>query len=137
MLTTILLVIQFIFTIVMGLYFYSMLRDKNRTKETVKLQSDREMRKLSDLRQIQLSKPLAEKTRPKSFSEIVGQKKRTSCFAGSTMRSKSPTRNHIRPSGGGENGSCPTCIRRSKKERHVSLRSPCKICGNRCHGHAL
>jgi Lon-like ATP-dependent protease len=67
------MMIQLIFAIVIGLYFWGMLKTQHGTKICVEKDSRRELQKLERLRQIVLTTPLAEKTRPKSFSEIIGQ----------------------------------------------------------------
>ncbi|HWQ70916.1 MAG TPA: ATP-dependent protease LonB [Desulfitobacteriaceae bacterium] len=67
------MMIQLIFAIVIGLYFWGMLKTQHGTKICVEKDSRRELQKLETLRKIVLTTPLAEKTRPKSFSEIIGQ----------------------------------------------------------------
>ena len=65
--------IQFFFAIVIGLYFLNLLRSQQGNKVAVERESKKEMDKLQRLREISLTEPLAEKTRPATFSEIVGQ----------------------------------------------------------------
>ncbi|MFW6389716.1 MAG: ATP-binding protein, partial [Halanaerobiales bacterium] len=67
-------VIQVFFTIVIGLYFWNMLSKQKGNKKAVIKESKKEMAKLNKMRQISLSKPLSEKTRPNDFKDIVGQK---------------------------------------------------------------
>ncbi|MFW6238553.1 MAG: ATP-dependent protease LonB [Halanaerobiales bacterium] len=71
---TIFTVIQFFFTVVIGLYFWNMLKKQRGNKKAVKKDSKKEMKKLSRLRSISLTEPLSEKTRPDKFEEIIGQK---------------------------------------------------------------
>jgi len=66
-------VIQFFFAIVIGLYFWNLLRSQQGNKVAVERESKKEMDKLQKLRSISLTEPLAEKTRPTTFAEIVGQ----------------------------------------------------------------
>lgn len=73
MLSMVVLLVQLLFTFIIGIYFFGMLKEKSVTKDAVKTQSKREMEKLNKLRQIHLTKPLTEKTRPTSFDEIMGQ----------------------------------------------------------------
>lgn len=73
MLSTVVLVAQLLFTLMMGMYFLGLMKEKSVTKEAVGKQSERELEKLNKLRQIKLTKPLTEKTRPTSFDEIMGQ----------------------------------------------------------------
>ncbi|GFR39078.1 ATP-dependent protease LonB [Insulibacter thermoxylanivorax] len=72
--TTILMLIQLFFGVVIGLYFWNLLRNQKTNRTAVDRESRKEMERLHRMRSIQLTKPLAEKTRPSSLSDIVGQK---------------------------------------------------------------
>ncbi|MGB4130915.1 MAG: ATP-dependent protease LonB [Tepidanaerobacteraceae bacterium] len=65
--------IQIFFAIVIGLYFLNLLKSQQGSKVAVDRESKKEMEKLERMRQISLTEPLAEKTRPSSFDEIIGQ----------------------------------------------------------------
>ncbi|HEY8347265.1 MAG TPA: ATP-dependent protease LonB [Symbiobacteriaceae bacterium] len=69
----ILTVIQVILALVIGVYFWNLLRNQQGSRSAVEKESRREMEKLRQLRSISLTRPLAELTRPTSFDEIVGQ----------------------------------------------------------------
>ncbi len=71
--TEIIMIIQFFFAIVIGLYFLNMLRGQQGNKSAVEKESRLELEKLQRLREISLSEPLSEKTRPKTFQDIIGQ----------------------------------------------------------------
>ncbi|WP_371368436.1 Lon protease 2 [Sporomusa rhizae] len=66
-------VIQLFFAVVIGLYFWNLLKSQQGNKVAVERESKKEMDKLQKMREISLTEPLAEKTRPSDFSEIVGQ----------------------------------------------------------------
>lgn len=66
-------VIQLFFAVVIGLYFWNLLRTQQGNRTAVDRESRKEMEKLQKLREISLTEPLAEKTRPTDFSEIIGQ----------------------------------------------------------------
>lgn len=66
-------VVQFFFAVVIGLYFLNMLRNQQGSKVVVEKESKKELEKLQRLREIKLTKPLSELTRPTSFDEIIGQ----------------------------------------------------------------
>ena len=66
-------IVQFFFTVVIGLYFWNMLSQQKGNKKAVKKESRKEKRKLNKMRKISLSEPLSEKTRPGEFNDIVGQ----------------------------------------------------------------
>lgn len=71
--TGIALFIQLFFGIIVGLYFWNLLRNQRTQKVTIDRESKKEMEQLRKLRSIKLSEPLAERIRPKSFFDIVGQ----------------------------------------------------------------
>lgn len=71
--TGIALFIQLFFGIVIGLYFWNLLRNQRTQKVSFDRESRKEMEQLKKLRSISLSEPLAEKVRPSSFQDIVGQ----------------------------------------------------------------
>lgn len=66
-------IVAFFFTVVIGLYFLSLLRSKQGSRIAVQKESRKEMEKLEEMRKISLTEPLAEKTRPTNFAEIIGQ----------------------------------------------------------------
>ncbi|WP_159881129.1 ATP-dependent protease LonB [Paenibacillus puerhi] len=70
----VLMVIQLFFAVVIGLYFWNLLRNQQTNRSAVDKESKKELEKLRRLRTISLNKPLAEKTRPQSMDDIVGQK---------------------------------------------------------------
>ncbi|OAS17552.1 ATP-dependent protease LonB [Paenibacillus oryzisoli] len=72
-LSIILMVIQVFFAVVIGLYFWNLLRNQQTNKSAVDRESRKELEKLRKLRSISLTKPLSEKTRPSSVQDIVGQ----------------------------------------------------------------
>ncbi len=68
-----LLLIQLAVTVVMGVYFVTQLRKERQQKPQIKRESGREMENLRRMRAIRLSEPLAERVRPASMRDIVGQ----------------------------------------------------------------
>ncbi|WP_428909302.1 ATP-dependent protease LonB [Niallia sp. Krafla_26] len=72
--TGIVIFIQLFFGIVIGLYFWNLLKNQRTQKVTIDRESKKEMDQLRKMRDIQLSEPLSEKVRPSSFDDIVGQK---------------------------------------------------------------
>lgn len=65
--------IQLFFAVIIGLYFWNLLKAQQGNKSAVERESKKEMEKLQCLRRISLTEPLSEKTRPTRFDEIVGQ----------------------------------------------------------------
>lgn len=66
-------IISLFFTVVIGLYFWNLLRAQQTNRSAIERESRKEMEKLQRLKAISLTEPLAEKTRPTSFDEIIGQ----------------------------------------------------------------
>ncbi|WP_026342297.1 ATP-dependent protease LonB [Paenibacillus fonticola] len=73
-LNVILMSVQMFFAVVIGLYFWNQLRSQRGNRTAVDKESRKEMEKLRKLRAVSLTKPLAERTRPASMNDIVGQK---------------------------------------------------------------
>ncbi len=71
--TQLLIIIQLFFAVVIGMYFLNLLRGQQSNRVAIEKESRKEMEKLQHMRNIQLTKPLSEITRPADFSEIVGQ----------------------------------------------------------------
>lgn len=69
----ILIYLQLFLTVVMGLYFWNLLKSQEGQKVVMGRESRKELERLKHLRQIRLSEPLTEKTRPQSLAEVVGQ----------------------------------------------------------------
>ncbi|KPV59935.1 Lon protease [Paenibacillus sp. A3] len=72
--SVVLMVIQLFFAIVIGMYFWNLLRNQQTNRSAVDKESKKELEKLRRLRSVSLNKPLAEKTRPTAMEDIVGQK---------------------------------------------------------------
>ncbi|MFD3260640.1 ATP-dependent protease LonB [Paenibacillus lentus] len=73
-LNVILMSVQMFFAVVIGLYFWNQLRSQRGNRTAVDKESRKEMEKLRKLRAVSLTKPLAERTRPATMNDIVGQK---------------------------------------------------------------
>ncbi|EIT85363.1 ATP-dependent protease LonB [Fictibacillus macauensis ZFHKF-1] len=71
--TGIALLIQLFFGIIIGLYFWNLLRSQRTQKVSIDKESKKEMDQLRKMRSIALTEPLSERVRPVSFSDIVGQ----------------------------------------------------------------
>ena len=73
-LSGVVMVVQLVFAIVIGLYFWGMLKAQQGNKISVERESRKELEKLQNMRKIALTTPLSEITRPTHFEEIIGQK---------------------------------------------------------------
>ncbi len=74
-LNNIYLLVNFFFAVVIGLYFLNLLKTQQSNKITIEKESKKEIEKLRRMREISLTEPLSEKTRPSSFDEIIGQER--------------------------------------------------------------
>lgn len=71
--TVIAIFVQLFFGIVIGLYFWSLLRNQRTQRISIDKESRKEMEQLRKMRNISLTKPLSEKIRPTTFDDIIGQ----------------------------------------------------------------
>ncbi|UOY94176.1 ATP-dependent protease LonB [Ectobacillus sp. JY-23] len=71
--TNIILLVQLVFGVIVGLYFWHLLRNQRTQKISIDKESKKEMEQLRKMRSISLTEPLAEKVRPATFADIVGQ----------------------------------------------------------------
>lgn len=73
MLTNTFLIIQFFFSVIIGVYFLNLLKSQQGNKTAIEKESRKELEKLRRLKEIKLTEPLSEKTRPACIADIVGQ----------------------------------------------------------------
>ncbi|HEX3011721.1 MAG TPA: ATP-dependent protease LonB, partial [Syntrophomonadaceae bacterium] len=69
----ILYLIQLFFAIVIGIYFWNLLKGQQSKKTVFVRESEKENIKLKEMRNITLTEPLSSLTRPASFDDVVGQ----------------------------------------------------------------
>lgn len=69
----ILYIVQFFFAVVIGLYFWNLLKNQQSKKTGLVRESEKETSKLKQMRNIKLSEPLSSLTRPSSLKDVVGQ----------------------------------------------------------------
>lgn len=69
----ILYLVQLFFAVVIGLYFWNLLKNQQSKKTVIVRESEKENSKLKQMRNIKLSEPLASLTRPASLNHVVGQ----------------------------------------------------------------
>lgn len=73
MIGNIMVFVQFLITVVMGLYFLTMLKGQYSSKNNINKDSTAELEKLKKMNKICLTEPLTEKTRPKQVKDVIGQ----------------------------------------------------------------
>lgn len=65
--------VQVFFAVIIGLYFWNLLKGQQGHKNNLERESRKETEKLKKMRSISLTEPLSEKTRPSHFEEVIGQ----------------------------------------------------------------
>ncbi|HUW63189.1 MAG TPA: ATP-dependent protease LonB [Spirochaetia bacterium] len=65
--------VQVFFAVIVGLYFWNLIKSQQVSRFAVEKESKKELEKLQRLRGISLTEPLTERTRPVKFEEIIGQ----------------------------------------------------------------
>jgi Lon-like ATP-dependent protease len=71
--TELIVAVQLFVSVIIGAYFYSQLKGKRASKAGLDGESKSQLARLARMRSISLTEPLSERTRPKSFDEIIGQ----------------------------------------------------------------
>ncbi|MCG5250558.1 ATP-dependent protease LonB [Brevibacillus agri] len=71
--TLVIAVIEVVVGIVIGTYFWNLLRAQRNTKTSTEKESRKDLDTIRRMRMIALTEPLSEKTRPATLEEIVGQ----------------------------------------------------------------
>ncbi|MGI5920402.1 MAG: ATP-dependent protease LonB [Syntrophomonadaceae bacterium] len=69
----ILYLIQLFFAVIIGLYFWNLLKGQQAKKTVLVRESEKENLKLKQMRNLALTEPLSSLTRPSSFDDVVGQ----------------------------------------------------------------
>ena len=70
----ILYIVQFVFAVIIGLYFWNLLKNQQGKKTVIFKESEKENSKLKQMRSIKLSEPLSSLTRPNNLNDVVGQR---------------------------------------------------------------
>lgn len=125
--TQILILIQLFFAVVIGLYFLNLLRGQQSNKVAIEKESRKEMEKLQRMRDIQLTKPLSEITRPSDFSEIVGQENGVKALRAAIC---SPNPQHViiyGPPGIGKTAAARLILEEAKKVFNCPFRQDAKF----------
>jgi len=113
--------VQVFFAIIIGLYFWNLLKSQQGSKVAVERESRKEMEKLQRMRGISLTEPLAEKTRPASFSEIIGQEEGLQVLRAALC---GPNPQHVLlygPPGVGKTAAARLVLEEAKKKSHFTF----------------
>lgn len=126
-LSIILMVIQVFFAVVIGLYFWNLLRNQQTNRSAVDRESKKELEKLRKLRSISLTKPLSEKTRPQAMTDIVGQKEGLKALKAALC---GPNPQHViiyGPPGVGKTAAARVVLEEAKKNHESPFRPESKF----------
>ena len=121
------LIIQLFFAVVIGMYFLNLLRGQQGNKVAIERESKKEMEKLQHMRDIQLTEPLSEVTRPSNFSEIIGQENGVKALRAAIC---SPNPQHViiyGPPGVGKTAAARLILEEAKKVFICPFRSDAKF----------
>ncbi|WP_156430865.1 ATP-dependent protease LonB [Paenibacillus sp. FJAT-26967] len=126
-LSMILMLIQVFFAVVIGMYFWNLLRNQQTNRSAVDRESKKELEKLRKLRSVSLTKPLAEKTRPSSMQDIVGQKEGLKALKAALC---GPNPQHVLiygPPGVGKTAAARVVLEEAKKNPQSPFRNEAKF----------
>ena len=126
-LSSILMLVQVFFAVVIGIYFWNLLRNQKSNRSAVDRESRKEMDKLRKLRSISLTKPLAEKTRPVSIADIVGQKEGLRALKAALCSSNPQHVLVYGPPGVGKTAAARVILEEAKKNKLSPFRSEAKF----------
>lgn len=120
--TSLIIAIQVFFGIVIGMYFLNLLRGQRAQKMTIDRESKKEMEQLRRMRAISLTEPLAEKVRPTSFKEVIGQEDGMKALKAALC---GPNPQHViiyGPPGVGKTAAARLLLEEAKKTPHASFK---------------
>jgi len=120
-------IIQVFFGVIIGLYFWNLLKSQQGSKVAVEKESRKEIERLRALRAISLTEPLAEKTRPGSFAEIIGQEEGLRALRAALC---GPNPQHVilyGPPGVGKTAAARLVLEEAKRSKHSPFREDAKF----------
>ncbi len=123
----IIIFVQVFFGVIIGLYFWNLLKQQKGSKVAVDRESRREIDKLRQMRSISLSEPLSEKTRPTHFSEIIGQSEGLKSLSAALC---GPNPQHViiyGPPGVGKTAAARLVLEEAKKNSFSPFKSEAKF----------
>lgn len=120
--TIIAALVQLFFGIVIGLYFWSLLRNQRTQRISIDKEARKELEKLRKMRTVSLTKPLAEKIRPTTLDDIIGQEDGIKALRAAIC---GPNPQHViiyGPPGVGKTAAARLVLEEAKKNKHSPFR---------------
>lgn len=127
MISSVMAVIQFCFTIVIGIYFLVMLKSQLSSKNSIYKESTAELERLRKINSIRLSVPLTEKTRPRSVNEIIGQENGIKALRAALCGANPQHVLIYGPPGVGKTAASRVVLREAKKSKESPFRESAKF----------
>ena len=121
------IIIQLFFAIVIGLYFLNLLKSQQGNKVAVEKESKKELENLQRLREISLTEPFSEKTRPTKFEDIIGQEEGIKALKAALC---GPNPQHVilyGPPGVGKTCAARLVLEEAKRNIHSPFRQDAKF----------
>lgn len=125
--TNLLIFIELLCTVVMGLYFFNAIKGQQSNKIVIDKENKKEMENLRRLREISLTQPLTEKSRPASFDEVIGQEKGIKALQAALC---GPNPQHViiyGPPGVGKTAAARLVLEDAKKKQFSPFRNNAKF----------
>ncbi len=119
--------IQVFFAVIIGMYFWNLLKTQQGNKSAIERESRKELEKLQRLRQISLTEPLAEKTRPTRFEDIIGQEEGLKSLRAAMC---GPNPQHViiyGPPGVGKTAAARLVLEEAKKNPHSPFKEDARF----------
>ena len=123
--------INFFFAVVIGLYFLNLLRSQQANRSAVDRESRKELEKLHKMKQVSLTEPLAEKTRPATLDDIIGQEEGLKALRAALC---GPNPQHVLiygPPGIGKTAAAQSCFGGGETQSAVAVQTKRGVRGSR------
>lgn len=120
-------IVNLIFTTIIGIYFYNLLKGQQNNKVYIERESKKELEKLRKMRETCLTEPLSEKTRPSNFEEVIGQERGIKALKAALC---GPNPQHViiyGPPGVGKTAAARLVLEEAKKNPISPFRSDAKF----------